>query len=225
MIGWLKGETLESWQLGCRSGITLACGGIGYEIQVLPRELEEINTLTEIIFWTHQVQKEDGTNLFGFFFKEERNLFRLLIGVNGIGPQIAMALLQEFEINELIQAINNSDIVKLTTAQGVGKKTAERIALELNSKISEYLFIDDQSPTGKEVSKENRALYEGTVNELKESLESLGYKSAEIQKAIQVIVQKQSLNELKFKIDKASSSDVFDSWLKESLIWLSKEAG
>ena len=76
MISWLKGKKIDTWQNGIRSGVTIACSGIGYDVQILKRNLITINNEQESILWIHQVQKDDGSFLIGFVDKKDRDFFR-----------------------------------------------------------------------------------------------------------------------------------------------------
>ena len=107
MIGWLKGEKIEIWKQGSRLGTIISCSGIGYEVQILHRSLELINSSKELILWVHQVQRDDGSSLIGFIDRVERDLFRKLISVNGVGPQLAIALLEQNQAKSL--AIEDAD--------------------------------------------------------------------------------------------------------------------
>ena len=78
MIGWLKGEKIEYWVHGTRSGVIISCSGVGYEVQTLCRNQSKISESKELTLWIHQIQREDGVNLYGFKKKSDRNLFRLL---------------------------------------------------------------------------------------------------------------------------------------------------
>ena len=151
MIGWLKGKRIDNWQNGVREGIVIDCSGVGYEVQLIPRELSEINLHKETILWIHQIHRDEAIILFGFMNQKERNLFRSLIGVNGIGPQIGIALLEEFNSDELIAAIINCEIDKLCKANGIGKRIAERLTMELKNKlldaIKANLFKDQRIST------------------------------------------------------------------------------
>ena len=82
MIGWLMGLNLESWKQGNRTGVLLNCSGVGYEIHLAPRHLSNLQEGNELSLWIHQVQRDDGSTLYGFPQREERDLFRLLISVS-----------------------------------------------------------------------------------------------------------------------------------------------
>ncbi len=95
MIGWLKGEKVEIWEQFSKHGVLLDCGGVGYEVHMTPRCLDKVKDYRILSLWIHQVQREDEAQLYGFLEKSDRNLFRVLIGVNGVGPKIALALFNE----------------------------------------------------------------------------------------------------------------------------------
>ena len=138
MIGWLQGRHMECWTQGNRSGVLLVCAGVGYEVQLTSRHQKQLQPDSELILWIHQVQREDGSSLFGFPSRQERDLFRLLIGVNGVGPQAGLALLHECKPQELVAAISGGDLKRLCQAQGIGKRTAERLAVDLRTPIAAF---------------------------------------------------------------------------------------
>tara|TARA_Y100001968_G_scaffold73671_1_gene65114 strand:- start:7613 stop:8296 length:684 start_codon:yes stop_codon:yes gene_type:complete len=221
MISWLKGKQIDSWINNSKKGIIISCGGIGYEVQLLPRQLNECYRDDEITLWIHQVFREDGIIMFGFKEKLERNFFRKLIEINGVGPQIAIALLQEYKYQDLIITINNESITKLTKVSGVGKRIAERITMELRDKLSEFQkdipSVIQQIPTPIENSKAQASPKEEVMSILK----NLEYEDSEIIKAL-----KAAENELAYmdKDDSTSEKDeVIDAYLKKSLVWLSQE--
>ena len=98
MISWLKGEIIHTWEISSKKGIVLNVGGVGYEIQLLPTQICKEEDSNKIELWIHQIDREDGTSLYGFIEVNQRNLFREIISVNGIGPQIGMALLDELGV-------------------------------------------------------------------------------------------------------------------------------
>jgi Holliday junction DNA helicase RuvA len=144
MIGWLQGRHMECWTQGNRSGVLLVCAGVGYEVQLTSRHQKQLQPDSELILWIHQVQREDGSSLFGFPSRQERDLFRLLIGVNGVGPQAGLALLHECKPQELVAAISGGDLKRLCQAQGIGKRTAERLAVDLRTPIAAFGGLDPQ---------------------------------------------------------------------------------
>ena len=118
--------------------MVISCGGVGYEVQLTSRDQNRQMDGAGCTLWVHQVQRDDGSTLFGFCEQQERDLFRILIGVNGVGPQMALALLDCSQVDELVAAIVDGDLKRLTQAQGVGKRTAERIAVELRDRLGAW---------------------------------------------------------------------------------------
>ena len=223
MIAWLKGHKLERWHQGNRQGVLLVCGGVGYEVQTSLRHLNEIDSQQNITLWTHHIQREDAQTLFGFLKRFERDLFRMLIGVNGIGPQLALVLLDQFQAEELVEALVHGDIKKLCQAQGVGKRTAERLTVELRSKLSSLKEVKEEF-LPKEPDRGNYELSKTkNFQELHSSLTALGYKDLEIRRAFNAVTSK---DEPKTGIENSSTSPLEDpdSLLRESLLWLTREA-
>ena len=108
MIGWIKGEVINLWRSGSREGIIISCEGIGYEIQVLKRSICNFIETEISVLWLHEQLKDDGRVLFGFVDRKEKEMFRKLIAINGVGPQIAMSLLESYSPNDIVKAIINS---------------------------------------------------------------------------------------------------------------------
>tara|TARA_Y100001968_G_scaffold25638_1_gene20053 strand:+ start:3464 stop:4126 length:663 start_codon:yes stop_codon:yes gene_type:complete len=214
MIGWLNGKPIDTWQKGIKKFVLISCNSIGYEVQLLPRSHQLINEQLDISLWIHQVYREEEIILFGFHEKSERNFFRKLIEVNGIGPQIAISLLDMYKFNELLVAIQNKDIKKLTNASGIGKRIAERLVIELQGKLNEFdeVIIKSEEDIGY-FDKEDRN-YENK-EELKTILKDLNYEEVEIIKAINAIYKRNPLAD--------SPKEDFDSYLKEALVWLSQD--
>ncbi len=220
MISWLQGHKVDKWEHGSKQGVVLACGGVGYEVQLTPRHQTECGSRNDLILWIHQVHREDGPSLFGFPEKKERDLFRRLIGVNGVGPQIALALIQESAAEELIKAIVQADIGQLTKAQGIGKRTAERISLELRNKLCQEsfnssLFITEEIQESK--------ISQSSLYEIEETLHGLGFEDLEIHRAIKALLNTGEKHTSK-KPQKLPLPEDTEAWIKASLIYLSKEA-
>jgi Holliday junction DNA helicase RuvA len=142
MISWLKGEIINTWQISSKKGIVLNVGGVGYEIQLLPTQICKKEDSNKIELWIHQIDREDGTSLYGFIEVNQRNLFREIISVNGIGPQIGMGLLEDFGVAQLVNAIENKESNLLTKTQGIGKRIAERLIVELRNKLQRFIDND-----------------------------------------------------------------------------------
>lgn len=211
MIGWLRGQPLECWTQGNRSGILLLCGPIGYEVHLTGRHQHTLSPDREVEIWIHQVQREDATTLFGFPQRLERDLFRLLIGVSGVGPQAGMALLQECTPAELITAICSGDLRRLCRAPGIGKRTAERLAVELRTTLASF---DNRQA--------DPSLVEGTASsdtpmamaELEETLSALGYEDLEVRRAVRAV---------RDEGDPPASEDA-EAWIRRCLRWLSRDS-
>ncbi len=132
MIARLDGRLLEID--GTR--VLLDVAGVGYEVDVTTGLLGGQPALgSALVLYTHQVIREDGHFLFGFAARAEREMFRALIKVGGIGPKLAMALLSGMPLAALASAVANEDVARLTKISGVGRKTAERLVVELRDKL------------------------------------------------------------------------------------------
>ncbi len=131
MIGYLSGKIKN---LTAESAIIVA-GGVGYEVLLSGAAADSLNGKTEGEVYTYLKVAEDGVSLFGFVSPEEKNMFLQLITVSGVGPKMGIAVLSQMDINRLAAAIATSDIKALTAVKGLGKKTAERIVLELREKV------------------------------------------------------------------------------------------
>ncbi|RPF84825.1 MAG: Holliday junction branch migration protein RuvA [Synechococcus sp. TMED20] len=208
MIGWLRGRPMECWTQGNRSGILLACGDIGYEVQVITRQQQNLAVSSSVELWIHQVQREDATNLYGFINRVERDLFRQLIGVNGVGPQAGMALLQECTSPELIEAIRGGDLRRLCRAQGIGKRTAERLAVELRTSVD---GIGDINVKPSLVDGGDQQ-FTTEVKDLQETLLSLGYEDLEIRRAVKALREGQD----------APEDHDSEGWIRACLQWLNQ---
>ena len=224
MISWITGTVIEEWGQGSRCGVLLSCKDIGYEIQILPNFSEDLNPNSKLILWIHQVRREDGDHLFGFKIKGERDLFRQLISVSGIGPQVGMALLTEYKVPELIQAIVESDQNKLSKAAGVGRKTAERLSVELKKKLSNYSDLRDKGLINVSSEIQVNSLDRNQQTDLHKTLKGLGYEDLEIRRGIKAVSeqkQPESLSATKFL---GIAKEESDELLREILVWLSNEA-
>jgi holliday junction DNA helicase RuvA len=209
MIGYLKG-CLVSLQRSPshRSYATLEVSSVGYDIQIPTRLLQQLPHLGETVqIFTHLQIREDQWTLFGFNSAAERDLFRQLISVSGIGPQLGLALLDTFGLQDLIQAIVSSNTKLLSKTPGVGPKTAERIALELRSKLAEW----------REQSGLTSTPLPGPVAEVQAEVEmtllALGYSIREVMDALKAVGQHTAL----------SKSANVDDWIREAIAWLSQD--
>lgn len=131
MIGHITGEVLEKDE---RAAI-INVGGVGYVVSSTPIVLAQMELGGVISLWTHLSVREDALDLYGFLGKDELSLFRLLIGISGIGPKSALNILSLADIKTIARAISGNDSSYLTKVSGIGKKLAEKIVLELRDKI------------------------------------------------------------------------------------------
>lgn len=207
MIGSLRGSVVSVQRLGTRIVLLLDVNQVGYELQILPRFANQLPSPGETVqVFTHLQVREDQFLLFGFASVAERDLFRQLIAVSGIGPQLAVSLLDTLGFQELVQAIVSSNTRLLSRTPGVGTKTAERIALELRTKLAEWRdqaglsTLSDAGPVG------------SVQEEVEMTLLALGYTTNEITKALRTVGQQQALSK---------TSDAED-WIREAIAWLSQ---
>ena len=180
MIGRIKGILIEK----VPPFILLDCQGVGYEIEVpmttffdLPDEGSEITLLT------HLVVREDAHLLFGFATTSERQMFRQLIKVNGIGAKVALSILSSIESNELTNAIKTDDTNMLIKIPGIGKKTAERLVLELKDRVKDI-----------EVTQASKNVITN-IDDIENALISLGYSASQASIAIKALPDNISVND------------------------------
>ena len=185
MIAYLKGTAIEiQTPTNNRTILVLEVNGIGYELQVPHRTIESIVPNAEIQIFTHQQLREEQMSIYGFSSAAERDLFRQLISVSGVGASLAIALLDKLGLADTVQAIVSSNIQRLSTAPGVGKKTAERLALELRSKLGQWRIA-----SGLSESLPLTSLNQSMQAEVEMTLLALGYTNDEIRHALQAISQ------------------------------------
>jgi Holliday junction DNA helicase RuvA len=148
MIAHLRGKpvlTGDRW-------VVIDVGGIGYQVQVTQPVLQSMAHMTEPIkLFTYMAVREDAITLYGFLHQSELEMFRILIGVSGIGPQIAMNVLSQIGIEDFVMAILNEDEKALTRISGIGTKSAKRLILELRDKmkkVSETMVVGDTGRAG-----------------------------------------------------------------------------
>ena len=221
MISWLKGEKVHTWKISSRKGVVLNVGGVGYEIQLLPKQIDKAEVLNEFELWIHQIDREDGTSLYGFIEVNQRDLFREIISVNGIGPQIGMAMLEEFEVPQLVNAIENKESNLLTKTQGIGKRIAERLIVELRNKLQRFTDNDKTIHENKNDIEANQ--FSKYIDEIYLILNSLGYVDNEIKESIKIIKINEKENSLLLNSSSAEEkAELMDKHLKEILMKLSE---
>lgn len=167
MIGRLRGMLVAKHT----ERIVLDVGGVGYDIAVAPRGLVELPGVgEEAVLHTHLHVREDQLALFGFPDEDQRDLFQLLLGVSGVGPKVALAILGTMSPDDLRRAVVTEDADALTLVPGIGKRSAQKLMLELRPKLD--MPEADLPSSG------------STVAAVREALEGLGYQSPEIREAL-----------------------------------------
>jgi Holliday junction DNA helicase RuvA len=166
MIGSLRGSVLER---NVDSTVLLEVGGVGYLVAVSSRALAELEPGTSVFLYVHHHIREDAQTLFGFTSRDDRQTFQVLIKTNGIGPALAMAILATHPPAALFDVVANNDVAALTLVPGVGKKTAERLIVELRDRLS--VPVLDGAGTNGSAS---------AVADVRDALASLGYGTDEI---------------------------------------------
>ena len=187
MIGRLRGVLTEI-NGHC---LLLDVAGVGYEVEVSASVLESKASVgDEIALSTHFVVREDVQQLFGFSDVNERELFRIFIKINGVGPKLALAIVSNISPAVLGTAVSQNDTSPLTRISGVGSKTAERLILELKSK-KELLFgaVGDQAVKAAQIETSD------VGSEAQSALTSLGYSAFQARETIEAIIEKLSKSE------------------------------
>ena len=155
------------------------CGGVGYMLEITLGTFSAIQTLGEVRLWVHEVIREDAHLLFGFYTTQERSLFRLLLGVSGVGAATARMMLSSLSVEELTQAIAGGDAKTVQRVKGVGAKTAQRIVLELQDKVS-----DPTAGAGLSVAAANMAGANAKKDEAVSALAMLGFPKTAAEKVV-----------------------------------------
>jgi holliday junction DNA helicase RuvA len=169
---------LISGKVAVRRGdhVVVDCGGVGYRLAVSAETLKQVPAAgREVMLHTHLVVRDDALALYGFATEAERDLFLMLLGVQSVGPKVALAVLSGAPPRELLRVVAGGDVARLQAAPGVGKRTAERIIVELREKVSAALPEDSVSV----------ARGDDPVSLAREALLGLGYGAAEIDSLLQ----------------------------------------
>lgn len=171
MIGSLRGNVLERSADGTA---LVEVGGVGYVVHVTPRCLAELEPTSPAFLYVHHHIREDQQTLFGFQSRDEKSTFQTLIATHGIGPSLALAILSTHAPSALVDIVASSDVGALTLVPGVGKKTAERLLIELKNRLSlPMLPVSDPSVGSGSV-----------ISDVREALIGLGYSESEVREAL-----------------------------------------
>ncbi len=196
MFAYLEGSVAEK----DLNMLVLDVGGIGWQVTCSMNTLNKApETGARMKVYTHLSVREDGVELYGFASREERAMFRSLTQVSGIGPKTAVQILSSMTLRDLTRAVMEGDVTALSRAQGVGKKTAQRIALELKGKVSddELKAILGEEAGSVMASSARAQAVPDYISDALAALQSLGYTPQEAQRALDKCRgQTQDANEL-----------------------------
>jgi Holliday junction DNA helicase RuvA len=172
MIGRIQGQLVEHTD----TQILVDVGGLAYEVEITPGALQSFGTEagTKVLLYTHFVVREDAQLLYGFISRLERDVFRDLIRISGVGPKLGQNLISAISLEQLAHCVQHNDVAMLTRVPGVGKKTAERLLVELKGRLANFV-VAEAAP---------RPVSSSAVGEAEAALEALGYRPAEAQRAI-----------------------------------------
>ena len=172
--------------------IIVEASGVGYGINVPSTVIGELPAVgTEVRIYTYYSVKEDSQSLFGFLYKEDREMFTQLIGVNGIGPKGALSILSVLRPDDLRMAIMTGDAKAISSAQGIGKKTAERVILDLKDKIGDLSSMYSgnlAADLGGRPAGRGASISAGPMAEAIEALVALGYSRMEAGRAVGSVI-------------------------------------
>jgi len=178
MIGWLGGKIIDKETPG---KFVIDVNGVGYDVETSMATFFCLESQSDTVgLHVHTVVREDAILLYGFAEKEERTLFRALIKVNGIGPKMAITILSSTSPEEFVACINQQDTARLTKLPGIGKKTAERIVVEMKDKLQQW------SPAASGLTPFAQSMV-SEQDEATKALEALGYKHQEASKMIKQV--------------------------------------
>lgn len=175
MISYLKGNIIEKTE----NLVVLEVNNVGYEVNITQSTYLSIINKTECELYTYLQVRDDGISLFGFSSKNEKELFLKLITVNGVGPKMAISILSGASLTDLVTSIIAEDSIMLSRVKGVGKKTAERIILELKEKISTDIMLENSTNSEVVVDTSNVV-----INDTIMALVTLGLSKTEAMKRI-----------------------------------------
>ncbi len=178
MIGFLRGKILNKKP----TSVLLDVNGVGYIVNVSLSTFDKLPAEGETAeLFAHLSVREDAMNLYGFFTGEEKAIFELLIGISGIGPKLALGILSGIQSRELVEAIQANDVPRIVSIPGIGKKTAERLIIELKDKIGSVTGVETTGVPAEAYAVKGDAIA---------ALMSLGYNSKKAELAVSHILSK-----------------------------------
>jgi len=175
MIAQLQGRMVEK----SPTMVIIDCGGVGYEVHISLHTFSLLPSHENVRLYTHLQIKEDAHTLFGFMEKSEREIFRLLLSVSGIGAGIARTMLSSLEPRQVIEAIAAGNVGVIQSVKGIGAKTAQRAILDLKDKVLKLYDLDEVSISGDNTNKD----------EALSALEVLGFNRKLAEKVVEKVVK------------------------------------
>ena len=175
MIAHLQGKLVEKTP----TEVVIDCGGVGYQVNISLHTYSLLPQTENIRLFTYLQVKEDAHTLFGFVEKSEREIFKMLLSVSGIGAGIARTMLSSLEPKQIIQALANGDVGTIQSVKGIGGKTAQRAILDLRDKVLKLYDLDEVSMAANNTNKE----------EALSALEVLGFNKKLAEKVVDSIVR------------------------------------
>lgn len=180
MFDYIKGKLAHKLQSSKSAQLTIEANGLGYLIDITSRTLSTLSDIgSDIKIYTVLLHREDSMSLCGFLHKEDRDIFKILTSVSGVGPKMALLLLDEFDSCELISLVIKGDFKEITRAKGVGPKLAQKIILELKDKL-----VNLQNALPLTLSTNVEIQDEQVIQDAQTVLISLGYEREEIKNAL-----------------------------------------
>lgn len=209
MLSYLRGQVIGVRSRGGRGerpALILDVNQVGYEVQIGPRFAQSLVPGETVQVFTHLQWRDDQVVLYGFPSQPERDLFRQLLRVNGVGPQLALALLDHLGLADLVQGIVTGNVRLLSQTPGVGSKTAQRLALELKTQLAEW-------GQGLGVETQASGIPIGIQEDVEMTLAALGYSPSEIARALAALGREPSL----------TPDTEADHWIRQAIAYLSRE--
>ena len=185
MLAYIKG----SLEIKNNDYIVIDVGGLGYKVNMSKRALESVGNIGDKIkVYTYYRVREDDISIFGFNTNEELRMFELLLTVSGVGAKVALTILSNIEIAEFALAVITDDVNKIVKIPGIGKKSAQRIILELKDKLKEQQLaeLEEEEETKQDKKEKNNEAEEEAIA----ALQILGYGKKEIEKAFEKLANK-----------------------------------
>ena len=185
MLAYIKG----SLEIKTNDYIVIDVGGLGYKVNMSKKALENVGNIGDKIkVYTYYRVREDDISIFGFNTNEELRMFELLLSVSGVGAKVALTILSNIEITEFALAVITDDVNKIVKIPGIGKKSAQRIILELKDKLKaqELAEAEEQRETKESKQEENNEAQEEAIA----ALQILGYTKKDIEKAFTKLANK-----------------------------------